>query len=237
MHVAKSKKIPILIVGHVTKEGNLAGPRVLEHLVDTVLFLEGDRNHEFRILRGIKNRFGATNEVGVFEMVEKGLCEVKNPSDRFLEERDSKAHGSVVVCTIEGTRPFLVEVQALTAHTNFGYPKRTASGFDTNRLQLLIAVLERHIGLNMGDQDVYVNVVGGMKLNEPACDLGICLAIISSLHKKPLPKNFAAIGEVGLSGEIRKVSQIKKREEEIRRLGFNTSSHLSLKEFLSILGL
>lgn len=224
---AKETNTPILIIGHVTKEGNLAGPRVLEHLVDTVLQLEGDRYQNLRILRSQKNRFGSTNEVGIFEMKEKGLQEVKNPSASFLEERQKNAIGSCITCIIEGTRPLLVEVQALTNLTPFGYPKRTASGFDVNRLQLLIAVLQRHAGINLSNQDVYITTIGGIKLTEPAADLAVCLAIISSYKKKPLPENLTAIGEVDLTGQIRKVSQIEKRQKEVSKMNLAT---IKLKE-------
>lgn len=220
---AKETNTPILIIGHVTKEGNLAGPRVLEHLVDTVLQLEGDRYQNLRILRSQKNRFGSTNEVGIFEMKEKGLIEVKNPSASFLEERQKNAIGSCITCIIEGTRPILAEVQALTNLTPFGYPKRTASGFDVNRLQLLIAVLQRHAGINLSNQDVYITTVGGIKLTEPAADLAVCLAIISSYKKKPLPENLAAIGEVDLTGQIRKVSQLEKRKKEVEKMDLFTA--------------
>ncbi|KKU80625.1 MAG: repair protein radA protein [Candidatus Peregrinibacteria bacterium GW2011_GWA2_47_7] len=232
LEVSKSEKIPMVLIGHVTKDGNLAGPRVLEHLVDVVLFLEGERNQDFRVLRGIKNRFGTTNEVGIFEMKEQGLVAVKNPSARFLEGRTPDIPGSALICTVEGSRAFLVEVQALTAPTRFGYPKRTSSGFDVNRLQLLLAVLERHLGTNLGDQDVYVNVVGGIKLDEPACDLGVCLAVLSSLKKKPLPKDFVAIGEVGLLGEIRRPPHREKRINELKRLGLHTAEKKWLSDYL-----
>lgn len=221
LEIAKNTSTPILLIGHVTKDGNLAGPKVLEHLVDTVAQLEGDRFHQFRILRTIKNRFGSCNEVGIFEMAQEGLVEVKNPSEQFLAERNENAIGSVITVAMEGTRPFLVEVQALTSTTVFGYPKRTANGFDLNRLQILIAVLEKHARLNLQNQDVFINVVGGIKLNEPAADLAILLAIASSFLKQPLPKTAAVFGEVGLSGELRKVSHSEKREKEAAKLGFN----------------
>lgn len=220
MEFAKPKKLPALIIGHVTKDGTLAGPRVLEHLVDGVFIIEGDRFQEFRMLRCMKNRFGSTNEVGVFEMQERGLTEVKNPSARFLESRRENTPGVALVCALEGVRPFIVEVQALTSPTRFGYPRRMASGFDVNRLNLLIAVLERHLGLNFGAQDVYVNVVGGLRLQDPACDLGICLAIISSFKKTALVPDTVFVGEVGLSGEIRKVIQAEKRLKEIGKMNF-----------------
>lgn len=229
MEFAKPKKIPLLIIGHVTKDGTLAGPRVLEHLVDGVFLLEGDRFHEFRILRGVKNRFGPTNEVGIFEMNEKGMVEVKDPSAQFLESRNQKKPGIAVVCTIEGTRPLFIEVQALVSKTRFGYPRRTASGFDVNRLNLLIAVIERHLNMNLGNSDVFVNVVGGLKLSEPAVDLGIIMAILSSLKEKALPHGSVFAGEVGLSGEIRKVQQLDKRGKESKKLGF-TLIHSNQKE-------
>lgn len=220
MEWAKPRKIPLLIIGHVTKDGSLAGPRVLEHLVDGVFLLEGDRFQEFRLLRGVKNRFGPTNEVGIFEMNEKGMTEVKNPSEKFLESEEKRKPGIAIVCTIEGSRPLLVEVQALVSKTRFGYPRRMASGFDVNRLNLLTAVLERHLQLNLGDSDIYVNVVGGLKLSEPAADLGITLAILSSLKNKSLSGNAAFAGEIGLSGEIRKVQHFEKRKKESEKLGY-----------------
>lgn len=216
----KKNGVPIMLIGHVTKEGNLAGPRVFEHLVDTVLFLEGNRYHQFRVLRTLKNRFGSTNELGVFEMNEKGLMEVKNASESFLTGRKEGAFGSIVTCTIEGSRPFLVEVQALTSLSLFGYPKRTASGFDVNRLQLLIAVLQNHAKLNFSNQDVYINVIGGLELKEPAADLAILLALASSLKKIPLPSELVAFGEVGLAGELRSVTDVEKRIKESEKLGF-----------------
>lgn len=221
MEIAKSTDLAVLIIGHVTKDGNLAGPRVLEHLVDTVLQLEGDRFHEFRILRAAKNRFGSCSEVGIFEMCEEGMKEIKNPSEHLLDGRKENAIGSTITVTIEGTRPILVEVQALVSKSPFGYPKRTANGFDLNRLQLLIAVLEKYGKLNMQDQDVFVNVVGGMKLTEPAADLGVLMAIASSLTKIPISKDTAIYGEVGLSGELRRTTHADKREKEATKLGFN----------------
>lgn len=220
MQVAKSKSIPILLIGHVNKEGNLAGPQVLTHLVDTVLFLEGDSFHQFRLLRSTKNRFGAVDEVGVFSMEERGLVDVTNPSALFLEGRAQEPIGSVIVPVLEGTRVFLVEVQALTSYTQFGYPKRTASGFDLNRLNIIIAVLSRYANLKLDSSDVYVNVVGGLKLKEPAADLAVAMAIVSSKLKKPLPADLVVIGEMGLSGEIRKVPQMEKRKKEAEKLGF-----------------
>lgn len=220
MEFAKTNQIPIILIGHVTKEGNLAGPRVLEHLVDTVLFIEGDRYQNFRLLRCLKNRFGSTNEVGVLEMTEKGLIEVKNPSATFLSGRQENAIGSTVTCTIEGTRPFLIEVQALTNLSPFGYPKRTTTGYDLNRLQLLVAVLQKHVGLNLSNQDVFVNVVGGFKLQETAADLSLALSIVSSYRKIVMPTELCILGEVGLSGEIRPVTQLHKRLQEASKLGF-----------------
>ena len=224
LEFAKPKRLPVLLTGHVTKDGTLAGPRVLEHLVDGVFMLEGDRYQDFRILRGMKNRFGSTNEIGVFEMTEGGLAEVKNPSAKFMEQRSVSKPGVAVVCTIEGTRPLLVEVEALVSKTRFGYPVRRASGFDVNRLNLLIAVIEQHCNIPLGEYDVYVNVVGGMKLDEPAADLGIVAAIVSSWKKKPISKKYAFAAEVSLSGEIRSVQQLEKRQKEAQKLGFSLIS-------------
>lgn len=232
--LAKTTGISIVLVGHVTKEGSLAGPRTLEHLVDTVLYLEGERFHDARILRGVKNRFGATNEVGIFSIQEKGLIEIKNPSELFLAETISAA-GSVVTGTVEGTRPILVEVQALVIPTHFGYPKRTSSGFDLNRLNLLSAVISKKTAINLGNYDIYINIVGGMKLSEPAIDLAVCAAIISSFKNKPLKKNLCFFGEVGLSGEIRKVARQKEREKEAVSLGYEVVS--DLKNINDLLGL
>jgi DNA repair protein RadA/Sms len=218
MEWAKSTDTPLIIISHVTKSGSLAGPKTLEHLVDTVLTLEGDRYHDLRLLRGVKNRFGSTNEVGLFEMTEAGLTEVPDPSQIFLKNRSTNTIGSCLTVTLEGSRPFLVEIQALTNKTHFGYPKRATSGFDLNRLQLLIAVLQKHAGLNLTEQDVYVNVVGGLKLKDPAVDLAVCLAIASSFKKTALDPKLVAYGELGLSGEIRTPSQSKKREQEVKKL-------------------
>lgn len=220
MGFAKKSHTAVFIIGHVTKEGNIAGPKVLEHLVDVVLYLEGEKERDFRILRGIKNRFGSTNETGVFEMRDKGLIEVLNPSEILLAERDDTSAGSIIFPTMEGTRPLLVEVQALTSVTNFGYPKRTAYGFDQNRLQLLVAVLQKRAGLNLGNQDIYVNIVGGLKINEPALDLAVCLAISSSFKNKSLGKEICAIGEVGLAGEVRMVHNVDERVKEAKKLGY-----------------
>ncbi|MFH1012467.1 MAG: DNA repair protein RadA, partial [Candidatus Peregrinibacteria bacterium] len=220
MQIAKSKGIPILLIGHVTKDGQLAGPQVLTHLVDTVLYLEGDKFHQFRLLRTTKNRFGAVDEVGVFKMEPTGLAEVANPSALFLEGRAKNPIGSVIVPNLEGTRIFLVEVQALTNYTSFGYPKRTANGFDLNRLNIIIAVLNRYANLKLDSCDVFVNVVGGLKLSEPAADLAVAMAIASSKLQKPLPQNLAIMGEVGLSGEVRTIPQMEKRIKEAKKLGF-----------------
>ncbi|MFH0846928.1 MAG: DNA repair protein RadA, partial [Chloroflexota bacterium] len=220
MQLAKLSNIPIFISGHVTKEGAIAGPRVLEHIVDVVLYLEGEPGGAFRILRGVKNRFGTVSEVGVFEMKERGLIEVTNPSEVFLSERQELAVGSVVVPVLEGNRPLLVEIQGLTNPTSFGLPRRTANGIDFNRLLLIIAVLSRRVGLRLGNQDVMVNVTGGLKVSEPAADLGVALAITSSFRDSALDPNLAAIGEVGLSGEVRGVRQLERRLGELARLGF-----------------
>jgi len=220
MQWAKPRQIPVLIIGHVTKEGTIAGPRVLEHMVDAVLYLEGDRYHQYRILRAVKNRFGSTDEVGVFEMADLGLREVRNPSEAFLEERAGDAAGSTVAVTVEGTRPILVEVQALTTPTSFGLPRRSANGLDTGRLQLLVAVLQKRVGLGLGTQDIFANVVGGLKVVEPAADLAVSLAVASSFKDRPIDSRTVAIGEVGLSGELRSVNQLDRRLNEARRLGF-----------------
>ncbi len=220
LEVAKKNKIPILITAHVTKEGIIAGPKTLEHLVDTVCYLEGDPYHQFRLLRTVKNRFGSTNEVGVFEMKEKGLFEVKNPSEAFLSQREEKNPGSVVSAVLAGGRSFLVEVQALVAKTSFGYPQRRAIGLDFNRVQLLIAVLSRRLGIPLGNYDVHLNIVGGIKIEEPAIDLGVCLAIISAYKNKAIEPELVVFGEVGLAGEIRSVSQEEKRIKEAEKLGF-----------------
>lgn len=220
LQIAKGKGVSIFIVGHVTKEGNVAGPRVLEHMVDTVLYFEGDRHASYRILRSVKNRFGSTNEIGVFEMRDTGLVEVKNPSDFLLDGRPQDASGSVVACSMEGTRPILIEVQALVCKTNFGIPRRTAAGADFNRVNLLMAVLEKRLGLNLANCDAYVNIAGGIKMHEPAIDLGIVLAVISSYRDRPIPDSVIAFGEVGLSGEIRAVSMAEQRVQEAKKLGF-----------------
>ena len=220
MQTAKTENISIFVVGHVTKEGVVAGPRVLEHMVDTVLYFEGDRHASYRILRGVKNRFGSTNEIGVFEMCQNGLQEVKNPSEYMLNGRPEDASGSVVACTIEGTRPILAEIQALVCRTNFGMPRRTAAGTDYNRVNLLMAVLEKRLGFHMGEFDAYVNVAGGIKINEPALDLGIVMAIISSYRDLPIDEKTIVFGEVGLSGEVRAVNMAERRVAEAVKLGF-----------------
>jgi DNA repair protein RadA/Sms len=218
--LAKQSGAAVFLVGHVTKEGAIAGPRVLEHIVDTVLYLEGDLYHAYRLLRSVKNRFGATSEVGVFEMSAMGMREVDNPSEAFLAERVVNAPGSAIAVTMEGTRPLLVEVQGLTSPTSFGHPRRTANGVDFNRLLLTIAVLSRRVGLRLSDQDVFVNVVGGLRVNEPAIDLAVAAAISSSVRDMPVPADLALIGEVGLSGELRTVAQLPARLREAAKLGF-----------------
>lgn len=220
MQIAKGKGIAIFIVGHVTKEGVVAGPRVLEHMVDTVLYFEGERNASYRILRGVKNRFGSTNEIGVFEMQEKGLVEVENPSEYMLSGRPEEASGAVVACSLEGTRPILLEVQALVTQTNFGMPRRTAAGTDYNRVNLLMAVLEKRCHYEMSRYDAYVNIAGGMKMNEPALDLAIIMALVSSLKDRPLDSKTIVFGEVGLAGEVRAVSMAEQRVNEAVKLGF-----------------
>jgi DNA repair protein RadA/Sms len=218
--LAKNSGVAVFLVGHVTKEGSIAGPKVLEHIVDTVLYLEGDSFHAYRLLRSVKNRFGATTDVGVFEMRASGMVEVPNPSEVFLAERVDGAPGSAIAITMEGTRPLLVEIQGLTSTTSFGHPRRTANGVDFNRLLLIVAVLTRRVGLRLGDQDVFVNVVGGLRISEPAADLAVATAIASSVRDRPLPANLALIGEVGLSGELRAVAQLPARLREAGKLGF-----------------
>ncbi|MFD1038199.1 DNA repair protein RadA [Virgibacillus byunsanensis] len=220
MKIAKTKGIPIFIVGHVTKEGAIAGPRLLEHMVDAVLYFEGERHHTFRILRGVKNRFGSTNEMGIFEMKEEGLREVLNPSEIFLEERSHGAAGSTVVASMEGTRPVLVEIQALISPSSFGNPRRMATGFDNNRVPLLMAVLEKRVGLMLQNQDAYIKVAGGVKLDEPAIDLAVAVSIVSSFRDQPTKPDDIFIGEVGLTGEVRRVSRIDQRVQEAAKLGF-----------------
>lgn len=222
MQLAKVQGISIFIVGHVTKEGTVAGPRVLEHMVDTVLYFEGDRHASYRVLRGVKNRFGATNEIGVFEMRSSGLEEVLNPSEYMLTGRPEDASGSVVVCSMEGTRPILIEIQALVCNTNFGIPRRQATGTDFNRMNLLMAVLEKRLGLQLAGCDAYINIAGGLKVLEPAIDLGMVLAIISSHRNHPLDPKMLCFGEIGLSGEVRAVSMAKQRVMEAKKLGFTT---------------
>lgn len=220
MQIAKNFGISIFVVGHVTKEGVVAGPRVLEHMVDTVLYFEGDRHASYRILRGVKNRFGSTNEIGVFEMTQDGLTEVKNPSEFMLSGRPEEASGSVVACSIEGTRPMLIEIQALVCKTNFGMPRRTAAGTDFNRVNLLMAVLEKRLGYNLSQCDAYVNIAGGIRINEPAIDLAIVMAIMSSYKNKSISNNTICFGEVGLSGEVRAVNMAEQRVAEAKKLGF-----------------
>lgn len=220
MQLAKGLNISIFIVGHVTKEGTVAGPRVLEHMVDTVLYFEGDRHASYRILRGVKNRFGSTNEIGVFEMQKGGLVEVENPSEYMLSGKPENASGSVVACAMEGTRPMLMEIQALVCKTNFGMPRRTAAGLDYNRVNLLMAVLEKRMGMPLSAYDAYVNIAGGIRLNEPAADLGIVMAIASSYKNRPIDEDTIVFGEVGLSGEVRAVTMPEQRVSEAKKLGF-----------------
>lgn len=220
MRIAKSTHLPIFIVGHVTKEGSIAGPRVLEHMVDTVLYFEGDNYQSFRIVRAVKNRFGSTNEIGIFEMTDAGLIEVANPSALFLSQRPESSSGSLVIATMEGTRPLLVELQALVTSSHLSVPRRMATGLDYNRLALMVAVLDRRLGLHLGQDDIYVNVVGGVKVNEPAADLGIALAVASAHKDIDVQDDLVAIGEVGLAGEVRFVSQLEQRLKEAAKLGF-----------------
>lgn len=222
MQLAKGMNIAIFIVGHVTKEGTVAGPRVLEHMVDTVLYFEGDRHASYRILRGVKNRFGSTNEIGVFEMRKEGLVEVENPSEFMLSGKPENAAGSVVACAMEGTRPMLMEIQALVCRSNFGMPRRTAAGIDYNRVNLLMAVLEKRLGLPLSNYDAYVNIAGGIRMNEPAVDLGVVMAIASSYKNKPIAEDMIMFGEVGLSGEVRAVTMPEQRVAEAKKLGFKT---------------
>lgn len=220
LRLAKGLAVSVFIVGHVTKEGAVAGPRMLEHMVDTVLYFEGDRHAAYRILRGVKNRFGSTNEIGVFEMEEKGLTEVENPSAYMLEGRKENASGSVVSCILEGSRPMLIELQALVCPTNFGMPRRTVAGMDINRVNLLIAVLEKRLGIKMQNCDAYVNIAGGMRMNEPAMDLAVAMALLSSYYNRSLDRDTLVFGEIGLSGEIRAVKQAGLRIMEGKKLGF-----------------
>ncbi|MBE0583056.1 MAG: DNA repair protein RadA, partial [Desulfofustis sp.] len=220
LELAKKENIPVILVGHVTKEGVLAGPRILEHMVDTVLYFEGERSHAFRIVRTVKNRFGSTNEIGVFEMKEEGLVPVTNPSELFLAERPLDVAGSVVLASLEGTRPILVEVQALVSPTNLGTARRTAAGADPQRLALLCAVLEKKAGMDFYGHDIFLNIAGGMRIDEPALDLGVIAALTSSLLDKPIPANTVVCGEVGLAGEIRAVGSMEQRVREAERIGF-----------------
>lgn len=239
MQIAKGMGISIFIVGHVTKEGVVAGPRVLEHMVDTVLYFEGDRYAAYRILRGVKNRFGSTNEIGVFEMRDTGLQEVANPSEYMLSGKPKGASGSVVACSVEGSRPILLEIQALVCRSNLGIPRRTAAGTDINRVNLLMAVLEKRLGLSLSSCDAYINIAGGIRMNEPAVDLGIVLAVISSYKDKAIEEEVICFGEVGLSGEVRAVSMAKQRVAEAKKLGFGTCilPKVSLKEMDGIDGI
>ena len=220
MQIAKGLGITIFVVGHVTKEGTVAGPRVLEHMVDTVLYFEGDRYASYRVLRGVKNRFGSTNEIGVFEMNQEGLKEVLNPSEYMLSGRAKNASGSVIACVVEGTRPMLLEIQALLTRSNFGMPRRTAVGVDYNRVNLLMAVLEKRLGLPLGEYDAYVNITGGIKISEPSLDLGLVIAIESSFRNVAVDDNIICFGEVGLSGEVRSVNMVDQRISEAKKLGF-----------------
>ena len=239
MQLAKGLCIPIFIVGHVTKEGTVAGPRVLEHMVDTVLYFEGDRHASYRILRAVKNRFGSTNEIGVFEMRQSGLVEVENPSEYMLSGKPETASGSVVACSMEGTRPILLEIQALVCRTNFGMPRRTAAGTDYNRVNLLMAVLEKRLGMSLGNCDAYVNIAGGIKMNEPAIDLGIVMALVSSYRNRPIDEKTIVFGEVGLSGEVRAVNMPEQRVAEAKKLGIETCilPEVSLKMVKEIQGI
>jgi DNA repair protein RadA/Sms len=223
VQLAKRSHIPVFIIGHVTKDGAIAGPRVLEHIVDTVLYFEGDRGHAYRVLRTIKNRFGSTNEIGIFEMSDAGLREVENPSELFLSERPKNVSGTVVVASIEGTRPIMVELQALVSQTSFGMPRRTSIGVDFNRVNLLTAILEKRAGLHLGGMDIFINVVGGLKIMEPAIDLGIIATIASSAREKPVDPQTFVFGEVGLSGEIRAVAQAEARLKEAVKIGFKNA--------------
>jgi DNA repair protein RadA/Sms len=241
--LAKKTGIPIFLVGHVTKEGAIAGPRVLEHMVDTVLYFEGDRGHPYRILRSVKNRFGSTNEIGVFEMKDSGLEEILSPSEFFLAERPLNVSGSVVIACIEGSRPLLIELQALVSYTNFGVPRRTSLGVDYNRVSLLVAVLEKKADLSFLNQDIFVNVAGGIRVDEPAVDLGIIMALASSFRNRPLDPRMVVFGEVGLTGEVRAISQAERRVKEASKMGFsrclmpkNNVSQLSSDSNLECIG-
>ena len=239
MHLAKGLGITVFVVGHINKEGSLAGPKVLEHMVDCVLHFEGEEHNSYRILRAAKNRFGATNEIGVFEMRQEGLMEVENPSEYMLSGRPEKASGSVVACSIEGTRPILIEIQALVSRSNFGMPRRTAAGTDYNRVNLLMAVLEKRLGLSLANCDAYVNIAGGIRMNEPAIDLGIVLALVSSYRNRPIDEKTIVFGEVGLSGEVRAVNMPEQRVNEAKKLGFETCilPEVSLKTLRDVKGI
>jgi DNA repair protein RadA/Sms len=237
LRLAKELGIPMFLVGHVTKEGAIAGPRVLEHIVDAVLYLEGDRFHQYRLLRGVKNRFGSTDEVGVFEMTQTGMAEVTNPSQVFLAERSAGTPGSAVAVTMEGTRPILVEVQALTANTASAQPRRTANGFDMNRLLMLVAVLSKRVGIPLFSQDIYVNIVGGLRITEPAADLAVAVAIASSYRNQRVQPDMVLVGEVGLSGELRSISQLERRLGEAAKLGFRCSLYPSTSAVPKVDGL
>lgn len=223
MELAKQKNIAVILIGHITKDGAIAGPKSLEHIVDTVIYLENEANNEYRILRTTKNRFGSTNEIGIFEMTGAGFKEISNPSAIFIDAGDAKINGSVISCVMEGTRPFLVEIQALATKTVFGYPLRKASGFDLNRLQVLIAVLIKRANINLTNQDVILNIVGGLKINEPSLDLAVCLAIISSLLNQVIDRKTIVLGEVGLGGEVRKISRLEQRLAEAEKLGYTSA--------------
>ena len=222
MHTAKSLEIPIIIVGHVNKDGNIAGPKVMEHIVDAVLYFEGERHQSYRILRAVKNRFGSTNEIGVFEMIDKGLAEVSNPSQMLLSGRPHNVSGTCVACAMEGTRPILAEVQALASKTSYASPRRMSTGFDFNRLNIIIAVLEKRLGIFMGSLDIYMNIVGGFRLDEPAGDLPVAMALYSAIMDKQINEELIAFGEIGLGGEIRSVSHVSQRIKEAERMGFKT---------------
>jgi DNA repair protein RadA/Sms len=241
--IAKTKNIPIILIGHVTKDGSIAGPRVIEHMVDTVLQFEGERHYSYRILRAIKNRFGSTNEIGIFEMGEDGMREVANPSEVFLSERSYGSSGSAIVASMEGTRPILIEVQALVSTSNYGLPQRTATGFDLRRLQMLLAVLEKRVGLHLGTQDVFVNIAGGLRIDEPAVDLGVAAAIASSLRDVPVDSQTVVLGEIGLGGEIRTITHSERRVQEAAKLGFkkivvpkNNLKHVKRSDGIQVVG-
>ena len=237
MRIAKQSGLVVFIVGHVTKEGTIAGPKMLEHMVDTVLYFEGDRHHNFRIIRAVKNRFGSTNEIGVFEMGENGLEEVKNPSAVFLAERSTQGPGSAVTALLEGSRPLLAEVQALVSNTNYQNPRRLANGFDHNRMAMLIAILEKRLGYQMGMLDSYINVAGGLRINEPAADLAVVLALASSYRERAIDATLVAIGEVGLTGELRNVARLEQRLKEAARLGFQRAIIPASGKAISVPGL